>query len=50
VRAVQAVGQIRATTTTVLERAELCGITPLAAAEELVAERLAKAGDRIDRA
>jgi len=50
VRAVQAVGQIRATTTTVLERAELCAITPLAAAEELVAERLAKAGDRIDRA
>jgi len=50
VRAVQAVGQIRATTNTVLERAELCAITPLAAAEELVAERLAKAGDRIDRA
>lgn len=50
VRAVQAVGQIRATTTTVLERAELCGITPLAAAEELVAERLARAGGRLDRA
>jgi len=49
-RAVQAVGQIRATTTTVLEHAELCGITPLAAAEELVAERLARAGDRLDRA
>ena len=50
VRAVQAVGQIRATTNTVLERAELCGITPLAAAEELVAERLARAGGRLDRA
>ena len=50
VRAVQAVGQIRATTNTVLERAELCAITPLAAAEELVAERLARAGGRLDRA
>ena len=49
-RAVQAVGQIRATTTTVLERAELCGITPQAAAEELVAERLARDGDRVDPA
>jgi len=43
-RAMQAVGRIRATTTAVLERAESCGITPLAAAEELVAERLARAG------
>jgi glutamate dehydrogenase/leucine dehydrogenase len=42
-RAVQAVGQIRTTTTTVLEQAALCGITPLAAAEELVAQRLASA-------
>jgi leucine dehydrogenase len=42
-RAVQAVGQIGTTTTAVLERAELCGITPLAAAEELVAQRLAGA-------
>jgi glutamate dehydrogenase/leucine dehydrogenase len=50
VRAVQAVSQIRATTTTVLEHAEQCGITPLAAAEELVAERLARTGDRLDRA
>jgi leucine dehydrogenase len=49
-RAVHAVDQIRATATTVLERAELCGITPLAAAEELVAERLARARDRVDQA
>jgi glutamate dehydrogenase/leucine dehydrogenase len=49
-RAVQAVGQIRATTTTVLERAELCGITPLAAAEELVAKRLASAKGGADLA
>jgi leucine dehydrogenase len=49
-RAVHAVEQIRSTTTTVLERAELCGITPQAAAEELVAERLARAGDRVDQA
>jgi glutamate dehydrogenase/leucine dehydrogenase len=47
-RAMQAVGQIRATTTTVLERAESCGITPLAAAEELVAKRLASARHRLD--
>ena len=40
-RAMRAVGQIRATTTAVLHRADSCGITPLAAAEELVAERLA---------
>lgn len=39
-RAMRAVGQIRATTTAVLHRADSCGITPLAAAEELVAERL----------
>jgi leucine dehydrogenase len=49
-RAVHAVGQIRSTTTNVLERAELCGITPLAAAEELVAERLARATRSVDRA
>jgi glutamate dehydrogenase/leucine dehydrogenase len=42
-RAVKAVGQIRDTTTLVLERAEARGITPLAAADELVAKRLAKA-------
>ena len=36
----RAVDRIRETTTTVLERAEARGITPLAAAEELVAERL----------
>jgi len=48
-RAAQAVGQIRATTTAVLDRAELCGITPLAAAEELVAERLARARGRADQ-
>ena len=38
--ALRAVGRIRETTTTVLERAEVRGITPVAAAEELVAERL----------
>lgn len=42
-RALQAVGRIGATTTAVLERAASCGITPLAAAEELVAQRLAAA-------
>jgi glutamate dehydrogenase/leucine dehydrogenase len=42
-RAIQAVGRIRNTTTEVLERAVVCGITPLAAAEELVAKRLARA-------
>jgi glutamate dehydrogenase/leucine dehydrogenase len=42
-RAAQAVGRIRATTTAVLERAASCGITPLAAADELVAKRLASA-------
>jgi glutamate dehydrogenase/leucine dehydrogenase len=41
--AVHAVGKIRGTTTAVLDRADLCGITPLAAAEELVAKRLATA-------
>jgi glutamate dehydrogenase/leucine dehydrogenase len=44
-RALQAVGRIRETTTTVLERAEAQGITPVAAAEELVAERLDGARD-----
>ena len=47
-RAAKAVGQIRNTTTTVLERAEARGITPLAAAEDLVAERLAGATDGLD--
>ncbi len=42
-RAVKAVGQIRETTTLVLERAEARVITPLAAAEDLVAKRLARA-------
>jgi glutamate dehydrogenase/leucine dehydrogenase len=46
-RAVKAVGEIRDTTTLVLERAEARGITPLAAAEELVATRLAKARDSV---
>ena len=41
VRAAQAVAQIRNTTTTVLDRADSYGITPLAAAEEMVATRLA---------
>jgi glutamate dehydrogenase/leucine dehydrogenase len=42
-RALKAVGQIRDTTIKVLERAEAQSITPLAAAEELVATRLASA-------
>jgi glutamate dehydrogenase/leucine dehydrogenase len=49
-RAVQAIGQIWATTNSVLERAELCGITPLAAAEELVASRLARARHSVNQA
>jgi leucine dehydrogenase len=47
-RAVKAVCQIRDTTTLVLERAKVRGITPLAAAEELVAKRLVRARDSID--
>lgn len=46
-RAVKAVGQIRDTTTLVLERAKERSITPLAAAEELVAKRLARARDSV---
>ena len=42
-RAARAVGRIGETTTAVLGRAEAMGITPVAAAEELVAERLAGA-------
>ena len=42
-RALKAVGRIRDTATAVLERAASSGITPLAAAEELVAKRLADA-------
>lgn len=42
-RALRAVGRIGETTTEVLERAEVRGITPVAAAEELVAERLSRA-------
>ncbi len=44
-RSMKAVEQIRDTTTTVLERAEARGITPLTAAEELVVKRLAEARD-----
>jgi glutamate dehydrogenase/leucine dehydrogenase len=44
-RALQAVGRIRETTTAVLGRAEAQGLTPVAAAEELVAERLHGARD-----
>jgi leucine dehydrogenase len=47
-RALKAVRQIRATTTNVLERAAAQGVTPVAAAEELVARRLARARDRVD--
>jgi glutamate dehydrogenase/leucine dehydrogenase len=46
-RAVKAVGRIRDTTTLVLERAEARGITPLAAAEELVTRRLVGARDSV---
>jgi glutamate dehydrogenase/leucine dehydrogenase len=46
-RAVKAVGQIRDTATLVLEGAKARGITPLAAAEELVAKRLARARDSV---
>jgi glutamate dehydrogenase/leucine dehydrogenase len=49
-RAVEAVGEIRGTTIAVLTRAELCGITPLAAAEELVDKRLASATGSVDGA
>jgi leucine dehydrogenase len=48
-RALKAVGRIRDTTTTLLERADAQGVTPQAAAEELVARRLASAGDTVDR-
>lgn len=48
-RAVKAVGQIRDTATLVLEGAKARGITPLAAAEELVAKRLARARDSVGR-
>ena len=47
-RALKAVGRIRDTTITVLERAEAQGVTPQAAAEELVARRLAGAGGSAD--
>jgi valine dehydrogenase (NAD+) len=46
-RALKAVGQIRDTTTSVLERADSQGITPLAVAEELVERRLARARDSL---
>ena len=42
-RALRAVGRIRETTRTVLGHAEARGVTPLAAAEDLVAERLGSA-------
>ncbi len=48
-RALLAIRRIRATTNMVLERAESCGVTPLAAAEELVANRLAGARDRVNQ-
>jgi leucine dehydrogenase len=48
-RAVKAVGQIRDTATLVLEGAKARGITPLAAAEELVAKRLERARDSVGR-
>ena len=43
--ALQAVGRIRETTATVLERAQSWDITPAAAAQELVAERIGGARD-----
>jgi glutamate dehydrogenase/leucine dehydrogenase len=46
--ALKAVRQIGDTTTGVLERAAARGITPLAAAEELVAKRLAEDKDGVD--
>jgi leucine dehydrogenase len=46
--ALQSVRQIRTTTITVLERAEAQGVTPHAAAEQLVASRLAAARDNVD--
>jgi glutamate dehydrogenase/leucine dehydrogenase len=48
-RAARAVGRIKATTNTVLERAVSRSMTPLAVAEELVASRLA-AARAVDRA
>lgn len=48
-RAEQAVERIRDTTITVLERAASCRVTPLAAAEELVAQRLARARSAVDQ-
>jgi glutamate dehydrogenase/leucine dehydrogenase len=47
-RALKAVGQIHHTTTRVLERADAQGITPVAAAEEMVAGRLARARELVD--
>lgn len=49
-RALQAVRRIAATTTEVLERAETSGATPLAAAQEVVDQRLARAGGGAARA
>lgn len=46
-RALEAVGRIAGTTTAVLERAEAGGLTPLAAAEEIVDQRLARATQRV---
>jgi valine dehydrogenase (NAD+) len=48
-RALTAVGEIRTTTIRVLDRAEHRGITPLAAAEELVAERIAQSNRNFHR-
>ncbi len=46
-RAMKAVGRIGKTTTEVLERAEVRGITPVAAAEELVTKRLNRVRDSL---
>lgn len=46
-RALEAVGRIAGTTTAVLERAEAAGVTPLAAAEEIVDQRLARATELV---
>jgi valine dehydrogenase (NAD+) len=49
-RARHAVGRIGATTTAVLDQAASCAVTPLAAAEEVVAQRLARASVGAGRA
>ena len=49
-RAMEAVDRIGSTATAVLDLAESSSMTPLAAAEELVAKRLARARGKVDRA